>query len=100
MKPAKRLEKIGLWFKGPHSPDLFKALYVEPTEFETVVVGTGASKAVAAAYAIGHLTGRGYEPVMEEIQDQVERMMPSNPNFIEGDDMAHVYCILGVTAER
>jgi len=102
MKPAKRLDKIGMWFKGPHSPDLFKALYVESqyAEFETVSIGTGESKAVAAARAIAHLHGKGYGPVLQEIHDQVERMMPDNSEFVEGDGMSFVYCILGVSAER
>lgn len=101
MKPAKRVSKVGMWFKGPHSPDLFKALYVEPEEeFDAVVIGTGASKAVAAAYAIGHLRGKGFGPVFDQIEDTVEHMLPKNASFIEGDDFTPIYCILGVSAER
>jgi hypothetical protein len=100
MEPAKRLDKIGLWFKGPHSAELFKLLYIEPVDFETVVIGTGESKAVAATRALAHLKGKGYSPIMQSINDEVQHMMPSAPHAVEGDQYCAVYCILGVTAER
>lgn len=102
MKPAKRLESIALFFEGPYSPELFNLMSQVKrfSNFETVTIGTGESKAVAAVRAIAHLKGKGYGPVMDEINFEVQRLMPAAPHTVEGDSMCQVYCILGVTAER
>lgn len=100
MDPAKRLEKFGLLFYGPYSPELFKAVYMEPEGFETVVIGSGESKAVAAIRAVAHLKGKGYGPVMDKINDEMRFHLPAQPQAVEGDDYCAVYCVLGVSAER
>jgi|GEM_PF-6387995 len=102
MKPAKKLKKFALRFYGPYSPDMFKAMYVESdfAQFDTVVIGTGESKAVAAARALSHLNGKGYGPVMDAIIGEIEFIVPKNSHFIEGDDFCMVYCVLAVGAER
>jgi hypothetical protein len=100
MKPAKRLEKIGLWFKGPYSADLFKQIYIEPEDFETVAIGTGESKDVALTRALAHLNGKGYGPIMVDIVNEARHMAPAAAIQVEGDEYCAVYCILGVTAER
>jgi len=100
MKPAQRLSAICVDFKGPHSPDLFKELFVPREAFDTYTIGTGESKAVAVTRAISHLIGKGYSPILSEIENQVEALMPNNSHYVEGDANCQVYCILYVSAER
>ena len=100
MKPAKRLDKIGMWFKGPCSAPLFKLLYIEPPDFEAVSIGTGESRAIAAVRAIAHLKGKGFGPVMKQINDEVQFILSDASHIVEGDEQCAVYCILGVSAER
>jgi hypothetical protein len=101
MQAPKRLEKFGIWYKGPHSAEMFKVIYIEPVGFECVVVGSGESKAVAAARAISHLRGEGFGAVMNEIEDEMQFHMPDRATAIEAPEpFLNVYCIVGVSAER
>jgi hypothetical protein len=91
-----KLEKFGIWFKGPHSEELFKALYVPPSGFDQIFVGTGESKAVAAARALSHTRGCGLSGIYDELEKLTHRNMPPRSTAIEGDDYCQVYCIIGV----
>jgi len=96
MKPAKRLTKIGIWFKGPHSADLFEALWIYPSEFDDVFIGTGESKAVAAMRALAHMQGKGLSAIYEAIEREVQTSMPPRSTTVEGDHNCSVYCIVGI----
>ena len=100
MKPAKRLDKFGIWYKGPHSAEMFKVIYQEPPDFECVVIGSGESKAVAMARALSHLRGEGFATIMNQIEGEAHFHLPDRATAIEGDDYCQVYCIIGVSAER
>jgi hypothetical protein len=96
---AKRLTKFSILFMGPHSAQLFKAVYVPPTEYDSVFIGTGESKAVASARAMSHMRGAGYGSVFNQIEELVQKHMPARPTSIEGNKEAQVYCIIGISAE-
>lgn len=99
---TKRLSKIGIWFKGPHSAELFKYLYVEESyrDFDHVRVGSGESMAVAATRAIAHF--RDLElphSVMEDIRTHVQIQLPAHADKTEGDQFASMYCIVAISLE-
>ena len=101
MEAPKRLEKFGIWYKGPHSAEMFDAIYIEPTGFECVVTGTGESKAVAAARALSHLRGKGFGAIMNEIEAEMMFHLPERATAVEAPEhFLNVYCIIGISAER
>jgi hypothetical protein len=104
METAKRLTKFGVRFRGPHSPELFKSLHTgnEETHFDHTVIGTGESRAVAAARAMSHLRplNLGHK-VLADIEAHVALNMPSNPTAIEApEEFLNIYCILSISVER
>lgn len=102
MNPAKRLNKIGVWFKGPHTPELFKMLYIKEKyrEFDHVAVGTGESRAVAAARALSHMRDLNVRPIMDDIQTHVQLQLPRHSNEIEAESGTNMYCIIGIEVDR
>lgn len=92
-----KLEKFGIWFKGPHSEQLFKVLYNPPSDYDQVFIGSGESKAVAAARALSHTRGCGLSSVYDDLEKLVHRNMPQRSTAIEGDSQCQVYCIIGVS---
>lgn len=102
MKPAKRLKRVGIWFKGPHSAALFKALHTPEKycEFDHVVIGTGESRAVAASRAISHMRDLNIRPILEDIQTHVQVQLPPHASDIEAGGLTSIYCIIALDVER
>lgn len=101
-KIAKRLIKFGMRFMGPHSPQLFEALFIKynwEQEYDHYFIGTGESKAVAMARAMSHMQGYGIGPIMHEIQELAQFQLPARAKYIEGSGLVQVYCIIGISAE-
>lgn len=98
MKVAKRLTKIEVWFKGPHSAELFKARWVEP-EYDLVFIGSGESKTIAADRALALFQGEALSAIYEDIEKAVRSETPPRAKAIEGDEHCSVYCIVGINYE-
>jgi hypothetical protein len=100
MFPAKRLEKINIDFRGPHSAELFEASYVKPTEYQHTVVGVGESHAVAAVRALSHLRNLGLGAAFLEIEGMVQKSLPTNANAIATPQAdINIYCVLSFNLE-
>lgn len=98
MIPRKRLEKINIDYRGPHSAELFKASYVKPTEYQHTVVGTGESHAVAAVRALSHLRNLSLGTVFLTIEEMVQKSLPTNASAIATPQAdINIYCVLSIT---
>ena len=95
-----QLDKLRVRFMGPYSAQLFKVAYVEEPGFDTTVIGTGESKAVAAARALSHLAGQGYATIMNQIEDGVQRNLPERATAIEAPELnINVYAVISLSAK-
>jgi hypothetical protein len=101
MQAAKRLVELGIRFYGPQAPELFKASYVEPDKYDHVVIGTGESRAVAAARAVSHMRDLGVQNIKEAIEEHVQVVLTPDCTEIEaGDSELNMYCVIGIRVER
>lgn len=103
MEPAKQLKRIAIRFYGPHSPDLFKLIFVRDewdVNYDHFVVGTGESRAVAAARAVSHMRDLEVKEIIGDIEAQVQCVLPRNAAEIEGDNICQLYCVIGLDVER
>lgn len=96
----RKLAKFGIRFMGPHTPELFKALFVEHNwkqEYGQYAIGTGESKAIAAIRAVSHLND--VEDLRGDIDAQVQCHLNDLATCIEGEGRCKVYCIVGIEVE-
>lgn len=100
MKTANKLTKFGIWFQGPLDPETFKLIYIEPEDFDLVVIGTGESQAVAANRALSHLEGKGIAAIYSDIYRQTNRVLGKTSALIEAPEQnRNIYCIIAISAE-
>jgi hypothetical protein len=104
MTEAKRLTKFGLQFRGPLTPESFRACYVEPShQYDHVVVGSGESRGVAVHRALSHMSDLRVDNVMDDIVAQAMCVAPANCHeAVPGAKHRGVgiYCIIGIDVER
>lgn len=101
MKPATRLLKFGIWFKGPQTAELFKYTYHEPQGFDHVLIGSGESRAVAAARALSRLRDLEVRAIREDIEVQTQLVLRPEYSEVEiTEPETSMYCIIGLNVER